>query len=152
MLLPLFQPMPLGRITAPFSNADWLFEIKWDGFRSQVHVADGTCRLVSRNGNAFKSFPSLVDSIPRELRTRSAVLDGEIVCLDADGKPQFYDLLFRRGDPRFYAFDVLQCNGEALRPLPLTQRKQRLRALIPRNGDRLLYCDHVDGDGDGLFQ
>jgi len=103
--------MPLGRFRDPFSHPEWLYEIKWDGFRSLVHVHDGECRLISRNGNQFKSFPALAESLPAELRARSAVLDGEIVALDRHGKTQFKDLLFRRGEPRFYAFDLLWLDG-----------------------------------------
>jgi bifunctional non-homologous end joining protein LigD len=77
------------------------------------------CKLVSRNGNEFESFSVLNAAIAAEVKTRSAVLDGEIVCLDEDGKPQFRDLLFHRGDPRFVAFDLLWCEGEDLRYLPL---------------------------------
>lgn len=95
--LPQFHPMLLGRVPEPFSHPDWLYEIKWDGFRSLVYVENGECRLVSRNGNDFKSFPALNEAIPRELGARSAVLDAEIVCLDRHGKAQFKDLLFRRG-------------------------------------------------------
>jgi bifunctional non-homologous end joining protein LigD len=69
-------------VSEPFRDPDWLFEIKWDGFRSLVHVHNGECRLISRNGNAFKSFVALNEGIPRELHAGSAVLDGEIVCLD----------------------------------------------------------------------
>jgi hypothetical protein len=94
--------MPLGRRRRPFSHPDWLFEIKWDGFRSLAQIEDGQCRLISRNGNEFKSFSVLNDVIADEIKTRSAVLDGEIVCLDDGGKPQFRDLLFRRGEPRLY--------------------------------------------------
>ena len=84
------------------------------------YVEDGRCRLVSRNGNEFKSFPALNVALPLECRAKRAVLDGEIVCLDKRGNSQFRDLLFRRGEPRFYAFDLLSCNGEDLRYLPLT--------------------------------
>lgn len=101
MTRPQFQPIALGRLAEPFSHPDWLFEVKWDGFTSLVYVNDGVCRLVSRNGNTFKSFPALSEAIPAELRTRSAILDGEIVCLDHHGKSQFEDLMFRRGEPRF---------------------------------------------------
>jgi bifunctional non-homologous end joining protein LigD len=73
------------------------------------------CRLISRNGNQFKSFPALAESLPAELRAGSAILDGEIVALDRHGKTQFRDLLFRRGEPRYYAFDLLWCDGEDLR-------------------------------------
>ena len=54
-----FQPMPLSRKAEPFNHPDWLFEIKWDGFRSLLHSDSDGVRLVSRNGNAFKSFPGL---------------------------------------------------------------------------------------------
>ena len=147
-----FQPMPLGRARAPFSHPDWIFEVKWDGFRALVHVEHGQCKLISRNRNEFKSFPTLNEGIPRELRAESAVLDGEIVCLDGDGKPQFRDLLFRRGEPRFAAFDLLWCGGEDLRYLPLVERKQRLRTVLPQRDERLLSCDHVEQDGEALFR
>ena len=142
--------MPLGR-APPFSHPDWLFEVKWDGFRSLVRIERGVCKLVSRNGNEFKSFAVLNEAIASELKPHSAVLDGEIVCLDADGKPQFRDLLFHRGDPRFVAFDLLWCEGEDLRYLPLIDRKRRLRSIVRNDGDRLLYCDHVEHDGEALF-
>ena len=103
----------------------------------------GACRLISRNDNQFKSFPALAGSLPAELRVRSAILDSEIACLDRHGKTQFKDLLFRRGEPRFYAFDLLWLDGEDLRNLPLIERKLRLRSVVPQRGERLLNCDHV---------
>ena len=138
-VLPQFQPMPLGRSRDPFSHPEWLFEVKWDGFRSLAYVHRGGCRLISRNGTQFKSFPSLADSLPAELRCGSAVLDGEIVCLDRQGKSQFRDLLFRRGEPRLYAFDLLGRDGEDLGYVPLIDRKLRLRSVLPETGVRLLY-------------
>ncbi len=95
---------------------------------------------------------ALADSLPAELCCRSAVLDGEIVCLDRHGKTRFKDPLFRRGEPRFYAFDLLWHDGEDLRHLPLIERKLRLRSVVPRRGDRLLYSDRVEADGEGLFR
>ena len=71
--------------------------------------------------------------------------------MDKTGTSQFRNLLFRQGEPRYYAFDLLFCNGEDLRYLPLTDRKQRLHGLVPTNGERLLYCDHVEGMGEELF-
>jgi len=159
--------MPLGRIRAAFSDPDWLFEIKWDGFRALLYSDKDGVRLVSRNGNQFKSFPRLCDGLARDLRGRRCVLDGEIVCLDKNGKPQFRDLLFRRAEPHFYAFDILWDahawsddederrrfrNGEDTRYLPLSDRKMRLRAVVPKRGERMLFCDHVVGTGEGLFQ
>ena len=101
MLVPTFPPLTLGRAPTPFSHPDYLFEIKWDGFRSLVRIEQGKCRLISRKGNEFKSFPTLNQSLLSELKVRSAVLDGEIVCLNDAGKTEFRDLLFRRGEARF---------------------------------------------------
>ena len=112
--------MPLNRLAEPFNHADWLFEIKWEGFRSLAYSENGRCRLVSRNGNEFKSFSDLNLALPMECRAKRAVLDGEIVFQDRKGNSQFKNLLVRRGEPRFYAFDLLSCNGEDLRPSRLT--------------------------------
>jgi ATP-dependent DNA ligase len=79
----------------PFSHPDWIFEVKWDGFRAILYSDETGMRLVSRNGNTFKSFPRLCEGLARDLKGRRCVLDGEIVCLETDGKPQFRDLLFR---------------------------------------------------------
>lgn len=139
MLRP-FQPLPLSRARAPFSHRDWIFELKWDGFRSLLYSDERGVRLVSRNGNTFKSFPELCEGITRDLNGRPCILDGEVVCLDSQGKPQFRDLLFRRAEPVFYAFDILWDehalsdddeemrrfrNGEDTRYLALSDRKLR---------------------------
>jgi ATP-dependent DNA ligase len=165
--LPRCQPLSLSRAHSPFSHPDWFFEVKWDGFRALLYSGEEGVRLVSRNGNTFKSFPGLCDGLARDLKGRRCVLDGEIVCLDPHGKPQFRDLLFRRAEPRFIAFDILWeehaktddeqeqqrfRNGEDLRYLPLIDRKLRLHAVVPKRSERLQYCDHIDGDGEGLFR
>ena len=144
------QPIPLGRAPGPFSHPDWIFELKWDGFRALAYIDSGRCKLVSRKGNEFRSFPGLSESIAKSLRA-SAVLDGEIVCLDRRGKPQVDDLFFRRGEPRFVAFDLLRLDGEDLRYMPLIEGKAKLRALVS-SSERLMYCDHVDGNGEKLFK
>jgi bifunctional non-homologous end joining protein LigD len=115
----------------------------------------------------FKSFTRLQEGLARDLNGRRCVLDGEIVCLDPQGGPRFTDLLFRRAEPIFYAFDILWDehaksddeeeqrrfrNGEDLRYLPLIDRKLRLHAVVPKRGERLLYCDHIDAEGEGLFR
>ena len=87
-----------------------------------------------------------------ECRAKSAVLDGEIVCFDKRGCSQFKDLLFRRGEPRFIAFDCLYRDGENLQYLPLSERKHRLRGVIPESRENLPYCDHVEGVGEALFR
>jgi bifunctional non-homologous end joining protein LigD len=164
--LPRFQPLALESAGAPFSDPDWVFEIKWDGFRALLYSDNDSVRLVSRGVRLVKSFPDLCKGLARDLKGRRCVLDGEIVCLDSHGRPQFRNLLFRRGEPFFYAFDILWDehartdedemrrfrNGEDTRYLPVTDRKLRLRRIVPKRAERLLYCDHIDGDGEGLFR
>jgi bifunctional non-homologous end joining protein LigD len=84
---------------------------------------------------------------------RAAILDGEIVCLDAQGKPQFYDLLRRSEPTYFYAFDLLALDGEDLRTLPLIERKRRLSRIMPKKrARRLLYVGHIAGRGIDLYR
>jgi bifunctional non-homologous end joining protein LigD len=78
-VLPLFQPMPLQKRPLPFDHPEWIFELKYDGFRALAYIEAGECRLVSRNGYQFKSFPSLNMTLALECKAKSAVLDGEIV-------------------------------------------------------------------------
>jgi bifunctional non-homologous end joining protein LigD len=148
----LFQPMLLGRRAEAFTHSDWLFELKYDGFRALAFIHHGVCRLVSRNGNTFKSFESLSLALPRQLHTRSAVLDGEIVCLDSEGLSNFADLFYRRGEPIFVAFDLLAVNDKDKRSLPLVERKAALKPLLRPRPTSILYCSHVENDGEGLFE
>lgn len=97
--LPRITPIVLGRRRDPFDDPDWLFELKWDGFRAVAYVQDGSCRLVSRNNHEFKTFPGLCESMAAALGSHAAVLDGEMVCLDAAGHARFNPLLYRRAEP-----------------------------------------------------
>ena len=144
--------MRLLRIPEPFDYLDWLYEVKFDGFRALAHVTGHHCQLISRNGHAFKTWPYLAEEIAHAVRTHSAVLDGEIVCLDANGCSRFRDLLFRREWPYFLAFDVLSIDGEDLRALPLLQRKRCLARIMPRVESRLMYLDSIPARGRRLFE
>jgi bifunctional non-homologous end joining protein LigD len=144
-------PMPLVRIPEPFDHPDWLFEVKHDGFRALAIIEGHTCRLVSRRGHVFAKFGLLAEEIAHSVRAMHAVLDGEIVCLGPDGRSGFYELLFRREWPSFYAFDLLEFEDEDLRAQPLVARKRRLKAL-PRSGSPVLYVDHIVGRGVDLFR
>ena len=144
--------MVLTRFGKSFSDQDCLFEIKHDGFRALAYVVEGHCRLVSRRNYVYKSFGTLCESVGADLKVEDAVLDGEIVCLDQNGHSQFNRLMYRRGDPYFYAFDLLWLNGEDLREWTLVDRKRALRKIVPRHGSRLLYVDHVIGRGEDLFK
>jgi bifunctional non-homologous end joining protein LigD len=138
----------LGRLDAPFDHQDWIFELKYDGWRALAYIAGGSCRLVSRNGNAFKRFADLCAAIAATIQG-NAVLDGEIACLDAEGKPQFYELMRRRMASTYCAFDLLSLNGRDLRSLPLLERKRLLQTLVK---PPLLYVGHVEARGVDLFQ
>lgn len=108
-----FPPADLIQLPAAFDHNDFIFELKMDGFRALAYVDGGRARLISRKGNEYRRFNDLVAAISK--LGHEAVLDGEIVCLDDRGRPQFYDLLRRRGEPIFYAFDLLWLDGEDLR-------------------------------------
>jgi ATP-dependent DNA ligase len=116
--------MRLARRPEPFDHPDWIYEIKFDGFRGLAYVEEERCRLVSRRRHEYTSFRHLNASIG-QLLVQDAVIDGEIVCLDRLGRSQFYELMFHRGEPYFYAFDLLWLNGQDLRELPLLERKRR---------------------------
>src|SRR5215467_6547644 len=117
------SPMRLSRRPEPFDSYDYIFELKVDGFRSLAYIENGQCDLISRNGNTFRNFKDLAQWIGENLRTENAVLDGEIACVDDSGRSVFNDLLFRRRDCSFFAFDLLFLNSKDLRELPLVERK-----------------------------
>jgi bifunctional non-homologous end joining protein LigD len=144
--------MPLARLHAPFDHADWIFEPKLNGFRALAYVENGKARLVSRNRNTYKSFPELTAALAGALNARDAILDGEIVHLDDDGMPQFYDLMRRRRPQHFYAFDLVWLNGRDLQALALVKRKRLLRGVVPRQPSPVLYVDHVARRGAELFE
>jgi bifunctional non-homologous end joining protein LigD len=141
------------RVAAPFDDPAWIFELKMDGFRALAYIGeDGSCSLVSRKNNVYKSFANLCSALA-ELPVRNAVLDGEIASLDGKGRSQFYELLHRRGQPAFYAFDLLYMNGRDFRDLPLLERKKRLLRLIEKSkSPSIIYAQHVRGKGTALYR
>jgi len=147
--------MPLLKRSLPFDDTNWLFELKYDGFRALAVIENGRSQLISRNVHPFASFADLAKDIGAAVpNTKLTVLDGEIVCLDKKGKPQFRNLLFRRGAPCFFAFDLLTCDGKDWRTEPLVDRKHELRRLLAKVSPPfpLRYVDHVDGSGKALFE
>ena len=151
-MLPRIQPIAPKRIQAPFDHAEFVYEVKMDGWRCLAYVEDGTCKLISRKQNQFKSFTPLAASVAK-LRVQNAIIDGEVVCLDKDGKSVFLDMRKRKADAILYCFDLLWLNNEDLRNLPLVERKLRLRQLIRASRNRsLLYASHMERHGIRLFQ
>src|SRR5205814_8302738 len=147
-----FQPMPLLKRAAPFDDPDWIYELKMDGFRALAVIENGRAQLLSRNGHPFASFSALAESISDSLPNVRAIIDGEICSLDRRGRPQFKNLMFRRGNPPcFFAFDLLTY-GKDLRTERLLDRKQELRRLLARACAPLKYTEYIDGCGTALFQ
>ena len=104
-MFPKFLPATPVLKREPFDDPRFIYELKHDGFRALAHITPNECRLISRRGNVYKSYSPLRESLVG--LNREVVLDGEIVVFDGIGRPQFYELLRRRGEPAFYAFDVL---------------------------------------------
>jgi ATP-dependent DNA ligase len=151
MTLPRFDTAQLTLFRTPFNDADFIFELKVDGFRGLAYIDDGVCELVSRRRNSYKSFKDLQSSLGK-LRVRNAVIDGEIACLDDQGRSIFNELLFRRGSPIFYAFDLLYLNDRDLRQLPLIERKEKLRAVIEKSQLPDILCGKfIEERGVDLF-
>ena len=94
----------------------------------------------------------LVVELAHAVRGESAILDGEIACLDRDGRSNFHKLLFRREWPFFCAFDLLKLDGRDLRNLPLIERKVRLKSIMPNVGSRVRYVDHIEGSGKEFYR
>src|SRR5438876_745880 len=90
-------------------------QLKYDGFRALAVIENSRAQLLSRNGHSFSSFSALAESISDSLPNARAVIDGEICSLDRRGRPQFRNLMFRRGNPPcFFAFDLLTCDRKDL--------------------------------------
>jgi bifunctional non-homologous end joining protein LigD len=150
--LPRIQPIAPKQIRAPFDHGEFVFELKMDGWRCMTYIEDGACRLISRKQNQLKSFGPLNAALAK-LPVQNAIIDGEVVCLDAKGKSVFLDMRRRKANAIVYCFDLLWLNNEDLRSLPLIERKLRLRHLIRTSRNpRLLYASHMERYGIRLFQ
>ena len=152
------------RIEAPFSDPDWLFEVKYDGYRMLGSVRAGDAALRTRNGHAAGArFPEVTRALA-SLPIGECVLDGEIAVADAAGRPLFHRLqqramLTRRPDitratvthpATYFVFDLLGFEGLDLRSLPLADRKRFLERLLPRFGP-LRFAEHFEERGEALF-
>lgn len=149
------KPMLAYLTDRPFDDAEWLFEIKWDGYRAIAEVNKTKVDLFSRTFKSFNEvFSPIVDAL-QALHTQ-AIFDGEIVVLDKNGKPDFQSLQnyqkTGKGDLRYYIFDLLYYQGEDLRSIPLIERKNILKGLLPKSKTSLLqYSDHILAKGIEAF-
>ena len=159
------QPMLASIEENPFDNPNWLFEIKWDGYRVISFVENGNVRMVSRNQNDLgPRYPELRE-LPNLIQAKTAILDGEVVVLDEQGRPSFSLMQQRTGirahgrqaAPRadlpiiYYVFDLIYLDGYDLRRVALDERKRVLRQVLS-SGELVRYSDHHAGQGMALFQ
>jgi bifunctional non-homologous end joining protein LigD len=131
----------------------WLHEIKHDGFRVIARKDGEGVRLYSRPGNDLTyRFPLIVEALAR-LRSRSCIIDGEAVCCDEDGMPNFDRIRYRRYDASvfLYAFDLIELSGDDLRREPLEVRKATLKSVLAKAGPGLRLNEHIEGDGPTVF-
>ena len=147
----------------PFTKDGWLFELKLDGYRLLAAKRGGEAKLVTRNGNDYTEvFPEIARAI-KAIPLDDFIIDGEVVVLDAEGKPSF-SLLQQRGSlhnahdirraaveiaSTFFTFDLLAAEGYDARPLPLTKRKELLAKAVPRVG-AVRYLDHIEMQGEAF--
>jgi bifunctional non-homologous end joining protein LigD len=129
-MFPKISPIIPERQPGIFEHPDWVYELKHDGFRALAYLDQGRCRLVSRRGNEMKRFEDLRASLGNELKVKNAVLDGEIVAVDESGMPAFYNLMKRKRQTVYFAFDLLWLNGKDLRDLPSSERKSYARSSL----------------------
>jgi bifunctional non-homologous end joining protein LigD len=149
--LPSIEPLRLVRRQDAFENPDWLFELKYDGYRALLYIEPNNPRFISRHGKHMPRFDELARAIAERLKLEDAIFDGELVCLDQAGRPQFNELLFRRGEPYYAAFDLLWLEGKDLRNLPLLKRKERLNNVVSGK-PRIGYVSHYPFAGQALFE
>lgn len=137
---------------------DWLYELKYDGYRIVAFLEGSDVRLVTRNGNDYTDrFQPVADSLLNWANGRAMVLDGEMVITDAEGRTDFQALQNHMKNPEgksptYIAFDLLALDDEDLRGRPLIQRKETLEALLQDAPKNLYYSKHVRGNGKDTFQ
>jgi len=148
------EPMLATLIKKPFDSPEWIFEVKWDGYRAVAEIKDGNVSLYSRKGISLnQTFFPLVESLRKF--GFNAVLDGEIVVVDDGGYPNFQMLQDYRktgsGHLLYYVFDLLYFDGHDLMNLPLIRRKELLKRILPSDS-KIKFSDHVENEGILFFK
>jgi bifunctional non-homologous end joining protein LigD len=148
-------PMLATLVDDPFDNQGWIYEIKWDGYRTIAYVQQEGVELVSRNLKPFTDRYAPVGEALKKLKV-NAVLDGEIVAVDQKGLANFQLLQNWMNTPeatlQFFVFDILWLDGYDVTTLPLIERKTLLCKLLPQHHPILKYSDHVVGKGHQFFR
>ena len=149
--LPLVEPVSLVTRLDAFDDPDWIFEPQYHGLRGFVYAIGDACEIRSRLNVRSERFEELCDRIARVLGGREVILDGEVVSLDRQGKPNLRDLIRGQGYLAFAAFDILWLDGDDLRSLPLSERKRLLIKLLPQDTGPLYKILTLDQFGRALY-
>jgi len=165
--LPKAKPGPLPKFVEPSlpstvekapSGADWVHEIKYDGYRVQIRIENGRVALLTRTGLDWtERFPAIARAVA-SLPVKSALIDAEIVVQTEAGVASFTALVdalkTSKGDLVLYAFDLLHLDGFDLLDAPLKDRKGALAKIVAAKGEdrRIRFSDHLPGDGDTIFR
>ena len=149
-------PMAPTLVDAAPDGDQWLHEIKYDGYRTQIVIRDGAAKAFTRNGHDWSDKYAPVVSASSRLNCRSTRLDGEMIVQDTEGRSDYRGLRRAIGtEPHrlvFYAFDLLEIDGTDMRPCPLSERRERLTALIPFNDRSPVHVTtHFVGNGPAVF-
>jgi len=146
------SPMLATLVDKPFDDEGWSYEIKWDGYRALTYLRKGKIELRSRNNKSFEKYYPVYEAFKDW--TFDAVLDGEIIVVDEKGQSNFNALQNWRseadGDLIYYLFDLLWLDGRDLTGLPLSQRRQLLESIVPKEGI-IRYSESFDTSGTEFF-
>ena len=153
------EPQLCASVDNPPSGSNWVHEIKFDGYRVQMRIQNGDVTLSTRKGldwtDKFSAIAKQAEKLP------DAIIDGEIVALDHEGHPSFASLQAALSDEKtdnliFFAFDLLFAKGADLQPLPLSERKKRLRILLDgkrkRDEGTIRYVEHFESNGNAIME
>jgi bifunctional non-homologous end joining protein LigD len=147
-----YRPMLASLHTGVPHGEGWTFEVKFDGYRAVAYIRAGECRLVSRNDNDLTGrFPEIAKALVKAVKSPNAVVDGEVCRVDRSGRTSFSELQQGTGPLVYYAFDLLELDGEPFVELPLHERKERLRKLLDGRVKGVAFSESFD-DGDALFR
>jgi bifunctional non-homologous end joining protein LigD len=146
-----YPPMLAALETRVPHGEGWSYEVKFDGFRAVAYIRRGDCVLRSRNDKVLNDrFPEVAKAIAAAVKSPNAVVDGEITRIDPTGRTSFSELQQGSGPLVYYAFDLLELDGEPLVDLPLDERKARLRTLLDARQKSVQLSESFD-DGEALF-
>ena len=153
---PPFRAVQLAQLVDTVPSGDrWLHEMKYDGYRTLISVGSDEGRAYTRSGLDWSDRFAGIVTDALKLKVGSALIDGEAVVLDADGRSSFQALQGAlKGAPAtidYFAFDLLELDGEDLTGLPLVERKAKLQKILPTGKSRLRYSDHIVGSGEKLL-